>query len=84
MRMNYGVKTTPDGRGILGPAASPATGQEPPEDWPKEIHKYQRPKKHRVFRELAANLILFGEHSRVFAVYGVPVRHLLRPTRSPG
>ena len=84
MQMNYGVKITPDGRGILRPSASPATGQEPPEDWPKEIHKDQRPKKHRVFRELAANLILFGEYGKVLAVYREPVRLLLRPIRRPG
>ena len=83
MQMNHGVKTTPDGRGILGPAASPTRGQEPPEGWPKEVHKDQRPEKHGVFRKLVPNLILFGEHGRVLAVYRVPVRHLLRPTRRP-
>ena len=84
MQMNHGVKTTPEQRGILRPAASPARGQEPPEGWPREEHKDQRPKKHGVFRELVATLILFGEHGRVLAVYGVPVSHLLRPTRRPG
>jgi hypothetical protein len=84
MQMNHGVKTTPDGRGILGPAASPTRSQEPPQGWPKEVHKDDGPKEHGVFLELVANLILFGEHGKVLAVYRVPVRHLLRPTRGPG
>ena len=84
MQMNHRVKTTPEQQGILRPAASPPRGQEPPQGWPKEVHKDQRTKKHGVFRELVANLILFGEHGKVLAVYRVPVRHLLRPTRRPG
>ena len=84
MQMNHAVITTPHKRGILRPAASPARGQEPPEGWPIEEHKEQRTKKHGVFRELVATLILFGEHGRVLAVYGVPVSHLLRPTCRPG
>jgi hypothetical protein len=84
MQMNHGVKPTPEQRGILGPAACPARGQEPPEGRPKEVHKDQRSKKHGVFRELVPTLILFVEHGKVLAVYRVPVRHLLRPTRRPG
>src|SRR5215211_3525127 len=84
MQMNHRVKTTPEQRGILGPAASPATGQEPPEDWPREERKDQRPKKHGVCRELVPTFIFFGEHGKVLAVYRVPVSHLLRPTRRPG
>jgi hypothetical protein len=78
MQMNHGVKTTPHQRGILGPAASPARGQEPPEGWPIEVHKDQRPKKHGVFREFVPTLILFiGEHDWVSALYREPVGHLL-------
>src|SRR5215213_2696859 len=77
MQTSHAVKTTPHQRGILGPADSPPRGKEPPQGWPKEVHKDQRPKKHGVFRELATNLILFVEHGRVLAVYLVPVRHLL-------
>ena len=84
MQMNRGVKPTPEHRGILGPAACPARGHEPPEGWPKEVHKDQHPKKHGVFRELVPNLILFGEHGKVLAVYRVAVSHLLRPTCRPG
>jgi hypothetical protein len=98
MQTDHGVKTTLKQRGNLGPAACPATGQQPPQGWPKEVHKDQRPKKHGVFRKLVATLILFGEHGRVLAVYLVPVGHLLGmrdthdgkdrgefgPTRSPG
>src|SRR5918911_3886853 len=77
MQTNHGVKTTPLQRVILGPAASPARGQQPPQGWPKEVHNDQRPKKHGVFRKLVATLILFGEHGRVLAAYLVPVCHLL-------
>src|SRR5215212_8267934 len=76
MQTNHAVKTTPHQRGILGPADSPPRGKEPPQGWPKEVHKDQRPKKHGVFRKLVATLILIGEHRRVLAVYGVPVGHL--------
>src|SRR5215212_608762 len=61
---------------LVGFAAYPARGQQPPQGWPKEVHKDQRSKKHGVFRKLVATLILIGEHRRVLAVYGVPVGHL--------
>jgi len=66
--MNHRVKTTPDQRADLEPTAPPARNHYPPEDWSKEEHKDQRPKKRSVFWELIPSLTLSSKHGEIVAI----------------
>jgi hypothetical protein len=72
MQMNHEVKTIPDGRGILGPAAYPTRIEEPPEGWPKEVHKDHGPKSMAFFWSSSLTLSSSENMARYWPSIGCP------------